>query len=223
MQRIPEPTELMDDVPQAQAYAEADFSEPNALFVDLLEQMGPRELSGSLLDLGCGPGDIPLRLAQRHPALEIDAVDGASAMLQLAQQRLDSHTELLSRVRLLNDRLPSRRLPNRHYRYIASNSLLHHLEDPQALWDTVLRSARPGALVLVMDLVRPASPMAVDGLVETYAIDAPEVLRRDFRNSLFAAYTVDEVRQQLARARLTTLSVSLVSDRHIAVKGQLPF
>jgi ubiquinone/menaquinone biosynthesis C-methylase UbiE len=223
MQRIPEPSELMDDVAQARAYADADFSEANGLFIDLLEQMAPRQLGGYLLDLGCGPADIPLQLAERHRQLEVDVVDGAAAMLDLARQRLDARPDLAGRVHLVHDRLPSRRLRHHHYRYVVTNSLLHHLEDPNDLWETIAACAQPGALVLMMDLSRPASTTAVDGLVETYAIDAPEVLRRDFRNSLFAAYTVDEVRQQLARAGLTTLGVEHVSDRHLAVRGQLPF
>jgi len=223
MQRIPEPTDLMDDATQARAYAEADFSEANGLFIDLLEQMAPRQLGGSLLDLGCGPADIPLALAERHPQLAVDVVDGAAAMLDLAQQRLDARPSLAGRVHLVHDRLPSRHLRRHHYRYVVTNSLLHHLEDPQDLWETIASCGQPGALVLVMDLSRPASATAVDGLVESYAIDAADVLRRDFRNSLFAAYTVDEVREQLGRAGLTTLHVEHVSDRHLAVRGQLPF
>ena len=223
MQRIPEPEDLMNDAAQAQAYAEADFSEPNTLFVELLEKLGPRKLAGQLLDLGCGPADIPLQLAARHKDLEIDAVDGAAAMLDRAQRRLDARPDVTGRVRLLCEYLPCPKLPYQHYRYIVSNSLLHHLEDPLVLWQTVKHSARPGAVVLAMDLARPASTTAVDGLVETYAIDAPEILRRDFRNSLFAAYTIAEVQDQLSEVGLGGLTVNAVSDRHLAVQGQLPF
>jgi hypothetical protein len=48
----------------------------------------------------------------------------------------------------------------------------------------VREAARPGALVLIMDLMRPPSAVWAESLVATYAADAPEVLRRDFRNSL---------------------------------------
>jgi ubiquinone/menaquinone biosynthesis C-methylase UbiE len=223
MQRVPEPEELMDDKAQAAAYAEADFSEANGLFVDLLEAMAPRELSGRLLDLGCGPADIPLRLAARHARIEIDALDGALSMLDIAQQVLDTQPSLVGRVHLVHDRLPSTRLAQRHYQYLVSNSLLHHMQDPAVLWQTIADCAKPGAWILVMDLARPHSPTAVDALVETHAIDAPEVLRRDFRNSLFAAYTPDEVQRQLSQVGLSTLKVESVSDRHLAAMGQLPF
>ena len=89
------------------------------------------------------------------------------------------------------------------------------------MWQTIAHCGLPGARVLIMDLARPRSETAVDALVETHAMDAPDVLRRDFRNSLFAAYTVEEVEEQLDSAGLATLEVDMVSDRHLAVSGAL--
>ena len=50
----------------------------------------------------------------------------------------------------------------------------------------------------------------------------PEVLRRDFEASLCAAYTPDEVREQLEVRDLGGLSVEVVSDRHWIAWGALP-
>jgi SAM-dependent methyltransferase len=222
MKRIPEPEELMDDPAQARAYAEADFSEPNQLFLELFADLHGGPLDGLALDLGCGPGDIPLDFVQRHPAARIEAVDGAPAMLELARAKLAARPELTARVIWRCDHLPCTELPAAGYDAVLSNSLLHHLADPLDLWRTVARCARPGAAVLVMDLARPHSETAVDALVETHALDAPEVLRRDFRNSLFAAYTPVEVADQLVAAGLPPLEVRMVSDRHLAVLGNWP-
>lgn len=55
MQRIPEP-ELMDDVVQAAAYAQADFEDAHARFIELFRAAFPDEApAGNVLDLGCGP------------------------------------------------------------------------------------------------------------------------------------------------------------------------
>ncbi len=222
MQRVPEPEELMDDPMQAQAYAEADFDGPNHLFIDLLEcQARKRRLQGCLLDLGCGPADISIALAMRHSELQIDALDGAQAMLDLARGRISAQPRCAERIRLVCDHLPSVGLARHGYDWVVSNSLLHHLPDPAVLWQTLRQCARPGATVLIMDLARPHSQAALDGLVETHASNAPEVLRRDFRNSLHAAYRIDEVADQLNSADLTMLHVAMVSDRHLAVQGQL--
>lgn len=219
MQRIAEPEELMDDPGQALAYARADFSEANQLFIELLERLAAAPLQGRLLDLGCGPADIPLALARRHPGLQIDALDGAAAMLDLARRNIEADSDARQRIQLRCEYLPCPALPERGYQTIVSNSLLHHLATPEVMWQTVAACAQPGAQILVMDLARPASALAVDALVETYAINEPDVLRKDFRNSLFAAYNVAEVEAQLQTTGLHSLNVSMVSDRHLAVSG----
>ncbi len=226
MKRRPEP-ELMDDAAQARAYAEADFSESNTLFLELLSRLKPGALDGArALDLGCGPADISMRFLRAYPKATCDALDGSQAMLDLARTALDALPGLAPRCRLIHDRIPSTQLPAGGYDLILSNSLLHHLPDPQVLWHTIRQVGRPGALVLVMDLMRPASPGWAEALVTTYAEDAPEVLRTDFRNSLFAAFEPQEVVAQLAEAGLSGLGggleVGVVSNRHLAVSGRLP-
>jgi SAM-dependent methyltransferase len=221
MKRIPEPEDLMDDADQALAYAQEDFAEARELFLahfGRLHEHRPRE---RLLDLGCGPADIPLALASQYPDLHIDAVDGAEAMLAHARAALRNQPGLAGRMQLICDYLPSGKLPRRSYDAVVSNSLLHHLHDPGDLWNTVQQCARPGAAVCVMDLLRPADETTAETLVAEHASAAPDVLRRDFRNSLYAAYTLDEVRAQLATAGLAALAVRQVSDRHLLVTGNL--
>lgn len=220
MKRVPEPEELMDEAEQALAYAEADFSESNALFIDLYQQLHPASFDGHALDLGCGPADIPIRFCKAHPDSCIDAVDGAPAMLELAQKAI-TQENLAKQITLHCTMLPANNLPEKYYDAVLSNSLLHHLSNPRDLWQTIKLCGKTGAQVLVMDLLRPDTPEQVDQLIEIYAKGAPEILEADFRNSLFAAYTIEEVKEQLKSANLDTLTVSQVSDRHLAVQGNL--
>jgi SAM-dependent methyltransferase len=221
MQRILEP-ELMDEFEQARAYAEADFSEPNERFVRLFEERFPRFRSGTVLDLGCGPGDIALRLAGRHPGLGVDGLDGSQPMLVFGEARLREDPELATRVRFVKGVLPGAKLPMDAYDAVISNSLLHHLHDPMVLWRAVLGHGAPGAAVFVMDLYRPDSTCAAREIVDAYSGQEPEVLKQDFFNSLCAAFRPGEVRDQLASCGLDALDVSAVSDRHMVVAGHLP-
>jgi len=222
MKRRLEP-ELMDAEDQALAYAEADFNESNTLFIELLRGLKPGPLDGAqVLDLGCGPADIVIRFLRAYPKATCDGLDGSQPMLDLARGALDALPGLGQRCRLIHDRIPSAQLASGHYDLILSNSLLHHLHDPRVLWQTVQETGKPGALVLIMDLMRPASAGWVEALVETYTEGAPEVLRNDFRNSLYAAFEPQEVVAQLADAGLETLEVEVVSNRHLAVMGRLP-
>jgi ubiquinone/menaquinone biosynthesis C-methylase UbiE len=211
----------MEDREQARAYADADFEEPHARFIELMTSalagLGER---GHALDLGCGNGDITLRFARAYPQWQVDGVDGSPAMLELGREAV-AQAGLAGRVRLIQARLPDEAPPRTGYDLVFSNSLLHHLGDPQVLWRAIRRFAAPGAAILVQDLLRPDSPAAAAALVDTHASGEPELLRRDFYNSLRAAYRVEEVRSQLAAAGLSHLEVQEVSDRHLAVWGTL--
>ena len=220
MRRIPEP-ELMDEAEQARAYAQADFSEPNERFVGYFESIFPELQASNVLDLGCGPGDIVLRLATRRPGLVVHGLDGSAEMLHFASERLREAPSLGGRVQFIEGLLPGAVLPLSSYDAVISNSLLHHLHDPAVFWQAVRETAAPGAAVLVMDLYRPASEAAAHAIVEQYAADAPEVLKRDYFASLCAAFEPEEIRAQLRAARLGSLDVRTVSDRHVLVVGRL--
>lgn len=221
MDRIVEP-ELMDDAAQAQAYAEADFAEPNARFVALYDELvGALPGGAAVLDLGCGPGDITLQLAAAHPGIEVHGLDGSGAMLHFGRAALAAAPALQDRVRFIEGLVPGAELPRARYEAIVSNSLLHHLHEPESLWHMIVARGRPGAAVLVMDLMRPASVAAASALVEAHAAGEPEVLRRDFYNSLLAAFEPVEVRRQLETAGLGHFTVRPVSDRHLVIHGTL--
>ena len=220
MQRVPEP-ELMLDTAQACAYASADFAAPHQRCIELLLAKHPQlPPQGTALDLGCGPGDVTLRLARALPAWRIDALDGSPAMLALARAAC-ARAGVQSRVSLHDVVLPHGSPPRAPYDLLFSNSLLHHLDRPAVLWSAVSRWGRAGSHVFIMDLLRPGSEADARALVEQYAASEREVLQRDFFNSLRAAYEPSEVRAQLGELGLAHLVLEVVSDRHFIVWGRL--
>lgn len=220
MKRRPEP-ELMDSEAQTLAYAEADFNESNTLFIErFLDRFEDLPRSGRMADLGCGPGDITIRLAHALPGWELTGLDAGANMLQRARERLAGEPSAL-RVTFQLVYLPDPELPACAWDALVSNSLLHHLPNPQALWESIVQLGAPGAAVQVMDLLRPDSEGQAERLVDQYAADAPEILREDFYNSLLAAYTPEEVSHQLIRTGLDRLKIETASDRHWVVSGRL--
>lgn len=255
MERTCEP-ELMDDPLQARAYAEADFASTDQAFTDrilalvaaaepawlapaapeapeapeALDASGAPPPHGRILDLGCGPGNISFRLAAALPGAAVLGIDGAAAMLELAEHQRQAQPALWPRLRFARACLPVpagglEGLPEAFappFDLIVSNSLLHHLHDPAVLWRAVGQWAAPGALVAVRDLRRPPSPEALQALVELHADGAPPVLRRDYAASLAAAFRPEEVEAQLAASGLGTLRVEPLDDRYLEVSGRLP-
>ena len=208
----------MDHPDQVRAYAEADFAEGNTMFVDrLLERLDPERKSGRLVDLGCGPGDILYRLAARLPGWTLFGVDAGRNMLTEAERRRPTGIGRES-VEFVHARLPDTAGIDGPFDAVVSNSVLHHLPDPSVLWNTVARLSGDATTVQVMDLERPESESRARQLVDEYAAGEPRVLREDFYNSLRAAWTLDEIREQIASAGLA-LSAERVSDRHWMVHG----
>ena len=164
MQRLPEP-ELMDEVEQARAYAQADFNAPHEAILDHFTRVFVGfDISDKVLDLGCGPADITVRFVRRYPRCCIDGVDGAATMLRHARERV-VREGLGDRVRLLHRVLPTEDLPRAHYATVVSNSLLHHLHEPAVLWNTVRQTSVPGARIFIADLMRPRTAQSARDLV----------------------------------------------------------
>jgi ubiquinone/menaquinone biosynthesis C-methylase UbiE len=210
----------MDDPAEAQAYGRADFAAVNAAFVDrLLELAGPAEAL-TAVDLGTGPGDIPLRLARRRPGWTITAVDAAEAMIEIARAAA-AREGGAERVQFVVADAKATGLAGGAFDVVFSNSILHHITDTAALWAEVRRLGRPGALVFFRDLARPASEPAARAIVDTYAGAESAVLQEEYYRSLLSAYEPPEVRRQLADAGLRGLHVAMVSDRHLDVWGRL--
>ena len=218
MKRVLEP-ELMDDAAQARAYAKADFAEENQGFVDRFREYFPDWAGGHIVDLGCGPADIPIRLLRSFPGARVTAVDTSRPMLDLAAEAI-AGAGLADRITLRCERFQSLTL-SEQADALLSNSLLHHVPNPLQFWFYLKQWAKPGACVLVMDLLRPDSPEAAQALVDQYAGDEDPILKRDFYNSLLAAFTEDEVAAQLAEMNLSRLLIDVPDDRHWVVGGVL--
>ncbi len=216
MPRVLEP-ELMENTEQVIAYIQADFSQPHGDFIRQLKGLVKNpKFSGTALDLGCGPGDISRRFAKAFPDSTVDAIDGSKLMVDFAKQTLEA--KLKSQVNFIHGLLPEAQLPKPTYDIIFSNSLLHHMPEPHAFWQVVKRYSKPGTLIAVMDLLRPKKPYLAKTMVEMYAATEPEILQQDFFNSLLAAFTLAEIKEQLSEAHLK-LSIEQISDRHVFMSG----
>ena len=216
MERKLEP-ELMDDPKQVEAYGKADFEEENQGFVKRFREYFPEFAQGMVLDLGCGPGDIPIRFAKLYPDCRVIGIDASASMIQLGEQAVQQ-AGLTDRITLRCERyeeVAGARIADA----AISNSLLHHLPNPLQFWQKLRQLVKPGAPVLVMDLLRPESPEAAQAIVDQYAANEPDILRRDFYNSLLAAFTEDEIGSQLARMNLTRVLIDIPDDRHWVVGG----
>jgi SAM-dependent methyltransferase len=230
--RIVEP-ELMNGQDQVIAYGQADFSASDQAFIDFISERFPAGMGNSIVDLGCGPGNISELAVKQWPHASVLGIDGADRMLDHANTRKmhlpDKYSKRLyyKLFRLGKDNpaaIKSFFWPNSEDQFtskfgILSNSLLHHLHDPQVLWDLIKAIANIGSPVIINDLLRPDNWDKYDVLMRFASSQIPAELLDDYSASLKAAFSINEVKEQLIKAKLDYMEVEQRSNQYLCVSG----
>jgi ubiquinone/menaquinone biosynthesis C-methylase UbiE len=219
MPRQPEP-ELMDLPDEVAAYAHADFAEVNQAFVDRLLDLTGDFQGARCVDLGTGPADIPVRLIQARSDWTVTAIDASPPMLGFARHTV-GQAGLSASIEIVQANALNTGLSSRSYDVVFSNSILHHLNDTMRFWQEVQRLGKEGAMVFLRDLYRPQDEATAVAIIEQYAGNESQLLQDEYRRSLMAAYTPEELRAQLAAVGLAHLTVETITDRHMDVYGRL--
>ncbi|HET9177018.1 MAG TPA: class I SAM-dependent methyltransferase [Terriglobia bacterium] len=218
MNRNPEP-EVMNAADDISAYASAAGQDHlDALdntFVDRVLSLAPPgvEPTGSLLDVGCGPGNIALKVARRCRGLAVVGLDRSRNMVETAR-RMAAELGLENRVffqQASADRLP---FSGGAFDFVLSNSVLHHLSDPARVLGEMLRVIKPDGSILLRDLRRP-SRLAYPWHVRWYGRHYSGIMKRLFEDSVRAAYTPDELADLLGRSGLSEAHIFLHERSHM--------
>lgn len=210
LSRVLEP-EVMDSAAEAQDYDAMDHGAVNRLFVDDFLKAGSND--GPLLDVGTGTAQIPIELCGRSSEVRVVAIDLAEHMLRVGVDNL-RRANLEKRVQL--EKIDAKRMPYAEGTFgaVISNSIVHHIPEPMQVMREMVRVVKPGGLLFVRDLLRPADDAAVHQLVQTYAGNDNAHQQKMFDDSLRAALTVDEVADLVAQLGFERSSVMPTSDRH---------
>lgn len=210
MQRVLEP-EVMDSLEEAIAYDAMDFTAVNTAFAQRAIELGP--LEAKVLDAGTGTARIPVLLCQMRPGWQVIGIDLAENMLRIGSQHV-AQAGLQPQITL--ECLDTKQLPypDEQFDIVISNSLIHHLPDPLPFLLELKRVLKPNGAILLRDLIRPSDEATMNGLVESIGTDYDAHQTQLFRDSLHAAFTLDEVNQLIAQAGLEGVKIYQSSDRH---------
>ena len=213
MERTLEP-ELMDTPEEADGYDAMDHSGPNTAFVERLVELGAR---GRMLDIGTGPGHMPLLVCERVADARVVGVDLARHMLEHAERRraASPHSD---RIEFQLADAKGLDFPDGSFDVVFSNTILHHIPDPRPFLREAHRVLRPGGVFLVRDLFRPADAAQALALVQLYASAETPYNQELFRASLHAALTPDELRALVRELGLDDLELVVDTDRHMSLQ-----
>jgi tRNA (cmo5U34)-methyltransferase len=108
-----------------------------------------------ILELGCGTGNLSLRLAARFPGVELTVVDASEEMVALTRRRLERQaSDAAGRSRFVVARFESLDAAAGAFDVVTSCIALHHVVDKGALFARVRRWLAPGGTFRFADQLR---------------------------------------------------------------------
>ena len=111
--------------------------------------------SASVLELGCGTGNLSVRLAAKLPSAALTLVDGSAEMIAVARSRLEQASSLRTRaVQFVTARFEDLDLQPGSFDLVVSSISLHHVVDKGLLYERLHKFLRPGGRFCFADQIR---------------------------------------------------------------------
>jgi len=215
--------EVMDTREEACDYDSMNHEAVNRRFVeDFLAFCFSTPLKGRLvdsttplmvLDVGTGTAQIPIELCRRPVTCRVHAIDLANEMLKLAESNV-ANAGLAATIQLGFVDAKKMSYADRSFDAVISNSIVHHIPEPRAVFAEMSRVLAMGGVMFVRDLLRPNTDAEVNHLVATYAGQENAHSQQMFRDSLHAALTLAEVRELAQEINIPESAIAQTTDRH---------
>ena len=206
----------MDTAEEALHYDAMDNSGPNRAFVERLVSLGA---TGRVLDIGTGPGHIPMLLVERLSDVSVVGIDMSAHMLLFAERRRAASPHA-ARVEFKIADAKNLPFTRESFDVVCSNTILHHISDPRQFISEAWRVLRPGGTFLIRDLFRPPTPERASELVRTHASGASPAQQELLLASLHAALEPEELRACAREAGLVDVNLTIDSDRHMSLEAR---
>ena len=204
--------EVMDTAEEARDYDAMDHAAVNRVFVDDFVAFAGT-VESPILDVGTGTAQIPIELCCRVAGCQVTAIDLADHMLAVGRENV-RRASLEDRLRL--ERWDAKEMPCGDGAFAAaiSNSIVHHIPEPVAVFVEMVRVVRRGGVLFVRDLLRPDDEATLRHLVDLHAAGANTHQRKMFADSLHAALSLAEVQSLVRQLGFPADAVRQTTDRH---------
>jgi ubiquinone/menaquinone biosynthesis C-methylase UbiE len=134
------------------------------LYKEVAEEVSLRISSGRILDVGTGPGYLPLEIAGRSRGLEITGIDVSPAMVRLANINAQK-TGSSQRVKFLLANAAGLPFEDAYFDFVISTLSLHHWRKPGECIKEIHRVLKEDGEAWIYD-IRRDTPKDVDAQVK---------------------------------------------------------
>ncbi|TXT58120.1 MAG: hypothetical protein BAJALOKI1v1_1750008 [Promethearchaeota archaeon] len=157
------------------------------------------EPTGTIVDLGCGSGNLIVQLAKNFPDQSIIGVDISQEMLNAAKKRVER--EVPSRgIEFKKGSSQSLPFPDNSVDFLISSLSLHHWLDPLEALNEIFRVLQKGGSLIIFDFRRNSRNFFYNLLSFATKIVVPKALKRinEPLGSLLSSYSENEIKEIFA-------------------------
>lgn len=169
--------------------------------------------AGRLLDVGTGPGYVPIEIARRSKEVFVDGIDLTERMIEIARINAQE-ANLEDRLSFQVGDGKEMGFKDESYDMIISTASLHHWKDAAKVFNEMYRVLRPGGEAWVLDPCKDSTDREIDEFLEKiYKIIQPGFIRRLWisffmrREIKLDAYSRAEVEEIVKRTRFNGCSI----------------
>jgi len=125
----------------------------------LLDYLPTGKSAPRILELGCGTGNLSLRLASRFPDAAVTFVDASPQMVDLTRSRITQrHFQTAARASFVTTRFEALEFAPSSFDLITSCIALHHVVDKRSLYQRLFSLLSPAGTFRFADQLAGSSP-----------------------------------------------------------------
>jgi ubiquinone/menaquinone biosynthesis C-methylase UbiE len=118
-----------------------------AFYKDVALDVAEEVSGGRILDVGTGPGYLPLRISEVLPGSEVIGIDVSEDMIRVARKNAEGKN-----VKFLVGNASEMPFEDDSFDLVVSTGSLHHWRNPVNVLNEIYRVLRPGRKALIYDL-----------------------------------------------------------------------
>ena len=179
------------------------------LYMKIVSQIKKLDPHGTLIDVGCGAGNVIIKIAKKIPELTLNAVDIAPEILEFAKKRaIENSVE--DKINFKIGSVVELPFPDHSIDFLVSTLSLHHWEDPKIAFKEILRVLKEEGTFLIFDFRRDSRKIYHGFLAFVTKIIAPKALKkvREPSGSIQSSYALNEIRHLLTEVGASDVNIN---------------
>jgi len=191
--------EAIDDPDVAKAFGRMANTPPFKLLrKKVISTIRKLEPSGTLIDIGCGSGNLIIQIAKTFSNLELIGIDLSEEIIAAAILQAEKNG-VKEKIKFEIGSVEKLPFPNDSMDFIVSTLSLHHWSEPISSFKEIFRVLRKDGVCLVFDFQRNSRKFFYGLLTFATKIVVPKPLKRinEPLGSLKASYNKSEIIQLL--------------------------